>query len=102
MRQSKRTLLRRRPVPAPWQGFVSQARQPGQFTMAFTYHELSNRNGVSIGNTAQGCSVTFSNPAVVALSGQGTTRGVWVGWWPMVGLGAAAVAYSLLRRRRIL
>ena len=58
------------------------------------------RDGVLIPNTAQGCSITFGDPTAVALSGQDATRVPWVGLWPMAGLGVAAVAYGLLRRRR--
>jgi hypothetical protein len=76
------------------------ALQAGQFTMVFTNRELSNRNGVLIASTAQGCSITFGDPTAVALSGQNATRGIWGGLWPLAGLGVAAVAYGLLRRRR--
>ena len=91
-------------APATGSGPVARIRftalQPGQFTMTFTSHELSDRNGVIIPNTVQGCIITFGDPTAVALSGQDATRAPWVGLLPLAGLGVAAVAYGLLRRRR--
>jgi hypothetical protein len=90
--------------PASGSGPVARIRftalLPGQFMMTFTSHELSDRNGVIIPNTVQGCSITFGDPTAVTLSEQNATRGVWGGLWPLAGLGVAAVAYGFLRRRR--
>ena len=91
-------------APASGSGPVARIRftalQPGQFTMTFAYRELSDRVGVLIPNTAQDCSITFRDPTAVTLSEQAATRTPWVGLWPLAGLGVAAVAYGLLRRRR--
>ena len=91
-------------APVTGSGPVARIRftalQPGQFTMAFTYRELSDRDGVLIADTAQDCNIIFGDPTVVEISGQTATRSPWVGLWPLAGLGVAAVAYGLLRRRR--
>ena len=94
-------------VPSPpvtGSGPVAQIRftavKPGHFTMVFNNHDMSHPNGRLFANIAQSCSVTFGDPTAVALSGQAATRTPWVGLWLMAGLGVAAVAYGLLRRKR--
>ena len=93
-----------RPDSATGSGPVARihftALKAGAFTMTFPNPELSDRNGVLIAHTTQGCTITFGDPTAVALSGQDATRTPWVGLWPMAGLSLAAVAYGLLRRRR--
>lgn len=56
----------------------------GEFTMTFTYHKLSDRNGVQIPSVAQTCSVKFSSPLAVRLADfEATYRvgdGVMLAW----------------------
>jgi hypothetical protein len=58
--------------PATGSGPVARIRftalREGLFTMAFTYHELSDRDGVLIPNAAQGCTITFESPTAVTLA----------------------------------
>ena len=91
-------------LPANGSGSVARVRLLGQaagtFNMTFMAHELADRDGMLIASTAESCTITFGLVTAVALSGQDATRSPWVGLWPIAGLGAAAVAYGLLRRRR--
>ncbi|MBN1261611.1 MAG: hypothetical protein JXB35_13115 [Anaerolineae bacterium] len=48
--------------------FRLQAHQPGTFTMQFTRHDLSDRNGTIIPNVAESCTVTFAVPTAVAIA----------------------------------
>jgi hypothetical protein len=91
-------------APATGSGPVARIRfaavKAGQLTMVFTAHDLSDRNGGLISNTAGSCSITFEAPTAVSLRGLNATRVSWVGMWPLAGLGVATVVYGLLRRRR--
>ena len=53
-------------LPANGSGSVARIRLLGQaagaVNLTFTAHELADRDGLLIANTAQGCSITFSDP----------------------------------------
>lgn len=59
-------------VPATGSGPVArvvfQPKTYGEFTMTFTYHMLSDRNGVEIPSIAHTCAVKFSSPLAVQLA----------------------------------
>ena len=65
-------------APATGSGPVARIRfaaaKAGQLTMVFTAHDLSDRNGGSISNTAGSCSITFEAPTAVTLRGLDATR----------------------------
>ncbi len=92
-------------VPATGSGPVARIRftavKAGQLNLVFTDHELSDLNGQLIPSTAGSCSITFKAPTAVSLVGLDATRMSWIGLWLLAGLGAAAVAYGLLRRHRV-
>jgi hypothetical protein len=60
-------------APAEGSGPVARVRftalHGGQFTIAFTHRELSDRDGVLISNEVQGCTITFQAPTAVTMAG---------------------------------
>lgn len=55
----------------------------GTFTLSFARHDLSDRNGFLIDNTAHTCAVTFGDPTSVVVSrfeAQPVTRAIHIQW----------------------
>lgn len=92
-------------LPAAGAGPVAQIRfqalSPGEFTMAFTQHELSDLDGRLLSNTVRTCTVRFTEiPNAVTL----TRFGAWSqqGLAPMgIAVIGAIVGLFAVRKRRL-
>ena len=98
-------MVQKRPdLPAAGAGPVAQVRfqalSPGEFTVAFTQHELSDLDGRLLSNTVQTCTVRFTEiPNAATL----TRFGAWSqqGLAPMgiAVIGAVVGLFAVWKRR---